>query len=577
MTWYRFPIASLALISTLGCDSTAALCGANETRVGPGCVKTYEPASVKLNSVGFLPEHVKRATLSGGDSDGTFRVLRAGDSEVAYLGSTSEELDGSETRESGVRALDFSDFTEEGEFIVQAPGVGESPRFRIGRDVYTDVVRVLMLGLYGQRCGEAVSFRHEGQDFEHGECHTEDAWLDYYGKAEEKQPTLYGWHDAGDYGKYTNNGSFSLGMMLLAWQQFQPALERLTLEIPEQDGKFPDYLDECKFQLDWLLGMQLEDGSVADRVTTATFDGMVSPEGSTARRRLSPPTTTATGDFVAVLSRAAHAFEPYDAELAATYRDAAARGWAYLIATPEDTTPPDKHATRLAFTGGYWSPDQDDRAWAAAEYWELTGEAAAREAFETSVADARIGSYFDWRDLWNMGVFTYLLSAREDRNPEVVASLTERVTASAGAFRRSADDHPYGRPVDSQYWWGINGVIARTAMHLTVADTLAPDPANKDAIALGLDHLLGRNFYGRSYLTGIGHDPPKAPHHRPSQADSASLPWPGLLVGGPSEGTDALPVALAWHDDSEDYRSNEIAINWNAAMIYAAAALLPAD
>jgi len=563
------------MVSAFGCDSSAGLCGADEARVGAECVRSYTPTSVKLNSVGFLPDHVKRATLSGGESDGTFRVLRASNSEVVYEGTASAALDSAETLESGVRTLDFSDFTEEGEFLVDAPGVGRSPRFRIARDVYTDVVRVLMLGLYGQRCGEAVHLEHDGEEFEHGECHTEDAWLDHYGRADEKQPTLYGWHDAGDYGKYTNNGSFALGMMLLAWQQFQPALERLELEIPEKGGAVPDFLDECKFQLDWLLGMQLEDGSVADRVTTENFDGPVSPEGSLARRRLSPATTTATADFVAVVARAARAFEPYDAELAASYAEAAARGWAYLMATPDDTTP--GNDIRGQFTGGYWSADDDDRGWAAAEIWELNGDVTALAEFEDNVVSVRMNPYFDWPDMWNMGLFTYLLSAREGKSAEVVTSLTESLNTNAGALKSYAEAHPYGRPVSSQYWWGINGVIARSAMHLSVANVLAPDPTNKNTIALGLDHLLGRNYYGRSYVTGIGYDPPREPHHRPSQADTATPPWPGLLVGGPSEGTDATPVALAWHDDSEDYRSNEIAINWNAAMIYAAAAMLPVD
>jgi hypothetical protein len=35
--------------------------------------------------------------------------------------------------------------------------------------------------------------------------------------------------------------------------------------------------------------------------------------------------------------------------------------------------------------------------------------------------------------------------------------------------------------------------------------------------------------------------------------------------------------ATAWRDDGKDYQTNEIAINWNAAMIYAAASLLPRD
>ena len=106
-------------------------------------------------------------------------------------------------------------------------------------------------------------------------------------------------------------------------------------------------------------------------------------------------------------------------------------------------------------------------------------------------------------------------------------------------------------------------------------DALVPDAEHKNLISLQLDHLLGRNYYGRSYVTGVGYHPPQNPHHRPSQADSAREPWPGLLVGGPW--SSSSPPATAWVDESEDYNTNEIAINWNAAMIYAAASLLPSE
>jgi endoglucanase len=55
--------------------------------------------------------------------------------------------------------------------------------------------------------------------------------------------------------------------------------------------------------------------------------------------------------------------------------------------------------------------------------------------------------------------------------------------------------------------------------------------------------------------------------------------WPGLLVGGanyasqenPRVDEDTLP-GLAWFDKSDDYSTNEVAINWNAALVYALAA-----
>ena len=55
------------------------------------------------------------------------------------------------------------------------------------------------------------------------------------------------------------------------------------------------------------------------------------------------------------------------------------------------------------------------------------------------------------------------------------------------------------------------------------------------------------------------------PHDRRSGADKVSMPWPGYLVGGP------WPGAKDWLDSQDSYKTNEIAINWNGALIYALA------
>jgi endoglucanase len=154
---------------------------------------------------------------------------------------------------------------------------------------------------------------------------------------------------------------------------------------------------------------------------------------------------------------------------------------------------------------------------------------------------------------------------------------------SADAMMSNAETHAYGRSLAGYYDWGVNGSIARSVMGLMVAKRIADrddsDAFNNgerylDTAAFQLDHLFGRNYYGRSFLTGVGHDPPNSPHHRPSVADGISPPWPGLLVGGPS--SDELgPIATQWYDDASDFRSNEVAINWNAALTYALAAFLP--
>jgi endoglucanase len=137
------------------------------------------------------------------------------------------------------------------------------------------------------------------------------------------------------------------------------------------------------------------------------------------------------------------------------------------------------------------------------------------------------------------------------------------------SYRSIALAHPYGRATGSQYYWGINGVLARGGLNVGVYEALVPRAENREVLVSMLDHLLGRNYYGRSYVTGVGEQPPYSPHHRPSASDDNAEPWPGLLIGGPeTEATD-------WVDSAADYRTNEVAINWNGAMIYTVAALIP--
>lgn len=74
------------------------------------------------------------------------------------------------------------------------------------------------------------------------------------------------------------------------------------------------------------------------------------------------------------------------------------------------------------------------------------------------------------------------------------------------------------------------------------------------------------------------------PHHRPSMDDGVAAPVPGFLVGGPHAGQQdakdcpAAPCAskqpaLSCIDHDCSYASNEVAINWNAPLVYVSAAL----
>jgi endoglucanase len=556
----RASTAGLVLTAFLswGCDEGGLDCSSGR---GAACGEGY---GVRLNSVGYLPERAKRATFLG-DQAG-FRVLRQ-DGSVAFEGTASEPVAAPDSGET-VRIADFSALAEEGVFTLVTDGEAESPPFSVGAGVFVEPLRATMLGFYGQRCGASVALDHAGHSFAHAECHEQDGAVTPEGGSEVQDVRL-GWHDAGDYGKYTNNGAFSLGMMLMAWEHFTPALAGLELLVPEAGDDVPDYLDECAFQLRWLLGMQGADGGVADRVTTTQFDPMATrPEASLAARKLSPVSTVATADFAAVAAMAARAFEPYDAALAEQALAAAERAQAFLDAQPDELRP-----NLTAYTGGYQSGDQDDRLWALAELWQTTGSEDYLVAFETAATGFTVWQNWDWPDLHNLGLYTYLLSEREGRSEELVERLHDETLHVADVLSASAETHGYGRSVAQTYYWGINGVVARTVINLRVAERISQDSRYLDAAAAQLDHLLGRNFYGRSQLTGVGYGAPEQPHHRPSAADGAA--WPGLLVGGPHGDDDGRPPATRWVDAFDDYETNEVAINWNAALAYALAGFVP--
>jgi endoglucanase len=133
------------------------------------------------------------------------------------------------------------------------------------------------------------------------------------------------------------------------------------------------------------------------------------------------------------------------------------------------------------------------------------------------------------------------------------------------------------------FYWGSNSVALNYSLQLLVADRLRPDARYRDAALENLHYILGRNAFSVSWVTQLGSNPFRRPHHRPSGADQNAEPWPGLLSGGPNpnrndptiQAMPALPPMRMWLDHQDAYSANEIAINWNAPLVFVLAAALP--
>ena len=152
-----------------------------------------------------------------------------------------------------------------------------------------------------------------------------------------------GWFDAGDYGKYTVNGAYSVGLMLLTGLLAPEALDHAIDPLAGGREGRPDWLDVAEAQLDWLVKMQAPDGGANHKATTRDWPGLdVSPMGDTAVKWIMPVSSTATADYAAVMALAAKVLENQpDIEArkkAATFRSAAqrARGWLGPQSRPAD-------------------------------------------------------------------------------------------------------------------------------------------------------------------------------------------------------------------------------------------------
>jgi endoglucanase len=519
--------------------------------------------TISLNSLGFQPQSTKKASITGDVK--TFAIKRTDNQSIVFQGKISDPVFQKDVNQS-VSLADFSGLNKEGSYFIELPDGSKSPVFDISRKAYNQAFYTSMRAFYLWRCGTAVDGTHNGRLYSHEACHLNDGYEDYQGKPDQKRDGTGGWHDAGDYGKYVVNAGITVGMMFLAWDNFQEKLKKFTLDLSETAKGYPDYLKEIKYEIDWLFTMQYTDGSgrVSHKLTAKNFEPFCKPEDDKQKRYFTDWSSAATADFVAMMAQTARYFMPFDKNYAQKCISAARVSYRFLKENPAN-----KGFVQGEFvTGGYQTGDADDRLWAAAEMWETTGEPEFLADFETRAKEQqfKIDEDWDWGDVSNLGMFTYALSKRSGKNQETEKTIRKNITDVANLITFKTASDVYGRP-STRYYWGCNGTLAREVINLQVANKISPDKNYLVAAQDIIGHIFGRNFYNRSFVTGLGINPPMNPHDRRSGSDKEKDPWPGYLVGGGH-------TAVGWNDLQDDYRTNEIAINWQGALVYALAGFI---
>lgn len=575
--------------------------------------------AIRLNQIGFLPDTVKRAVVA---SDSTvplrWRVIDAQGKTAAEGQTTVVGAD----RASGdnVHLVRFDQVTKPGTYRIRISDQ-TSRAFAVRTGLYAPLASAALNFFYQNRAGIPIEARYAGgAQWARPAGHPREIATCFRGADE--RGTVWpgcsytldvtgGWYDAGDQGKYLVNGGISLWTLQNLYER-QAASGRFTFadgraRLPEAGNRINDLLDEARWEMRFLLAMQIPDGvgtevpvgplPSAGPLTLRAIDagGMAHqkvadrnwtplptpPHKDKEDRLLYPPTTGATLNLAAVAAQCARIWQRVDPAFSATCLAAAKRAYRAALRNPE------VYATS-SFTGsgGYGDNDlSDELYWATAELWATTGEAVYGDALAAMPAQSAPVGEPNWGNVAALGTIT--LATAPGIPQADAARARAALVAAADGFLAETERSGYRIPYATlDYPWGSNSSILNRAMILGVAHGLTGEARYRVGVVDAMDYMLGRNPLDQSYVSGFGARPLMNPHHRfwAHQLDpSLPGPPPGVVSGGPNSTSMSDPIALTmkgkcapqrcWKDDISAYALNEVAINWNAPLLWVAAYL----
>ena len=559
------------------------------------------PPAIEVNQIGFYPLAPKCAIVTGLTVRDVFFIVSVGSnsaswalrSDTVFIGRLGPVI-ASANSSLSTRDADFSSFRRPGMYRVVVPGFPNSAVFSIAPELFSPVAAAALKGYYYQRSAMVLSPVYAGK-WSRAAGHPDDQVLVHASAADARRPegtvisAAGGWYDAGDYNKYVVNSGITMGTLFDAYEDFSGYFDTLHTNIPPISG-IPDILNEALYNLRWMLLMQdPADGGVYHKCTNAAFDGMVMPGTTRAPRYVVQKGTAATLDFAAVTAQAARILSKFSTQLpglADSCRKAAVAAWQWAGRYPDSVY--DQNALNKTYkpaitTGAYGDSHFDDeRFWAASELIITTGDGQYQPFVIAQLGKPLTLPY--WSNVAMMGDYSLLRHASEAppaMRPALDSLRAALLHMADGYVQRIGGTafHTVMGESKTDFIWGSNSVAANQGMLLINAWQQQHNQAYLDAALGNLDYLLGRNATGYCFVTGLGAHSPLHPHHRPSIADGIVPPVPGLMAGGPNPGRQDhqtytyLEPETSYLDQDQAYASNEIAINWNAPLVYLAGAV----
>ena len=555
---------------------------------------------IRVNQIGYLPDDIKVAVMIMEQPEDvkSFKITNVATGKSVKLQSVNNK--GAQHPFGATARLDFSQIKEAGTYVIEA-GSAKSREFKIGKDVYAGANEVPLRYMRQQRCGF--------NPFLNDSCHTLDGRLVLSGKDDGKKVDVTGgWHDASDYLQYLTTSANAVYQMLFAYTK-NPKVWGDEYQANGRPGKngVPDILDEARWGLEWMVKMNPNDSTFYNQIADDRdhkFSGLPGddpvdygwgagkerpvysccghPYGLSKYKNDSKGLASSVGKFCSSFSLGAEVFASIDSDFAEMLKNKAANAYKVGKANPGACQ------TVCTISPYYYEEDNwsDDMELAAIQMFRNTGEKKyLKDAIEygrlepvTPWMGADSAHHYQWYPFMNMG---HVLLAME-KDERVKKEFLRNMKSGLERVRERAGDNAFMHGIP--FIWCSNNLTTAFITQAMLYRELSGDTQYQEIETAMRDWLFGVNPWGKCMIIALPEhgDYPQDPHsplgfkggHRldggvidgPVYAGIFNSLW-GLSLRNEDKYARFHNTGV-YHDDYNDYSTNEPTMDGTAALTY---------
>ena len=443
-------------------------------------------------------------------------------------------------------------------------GKQDDPTTDINTDIEYNFAKLLQESLYlydANMCGTDVTEK-TGLSWRQN-CHTEDQYASYNGQTVDVSG---GYHDAGDHAKFALPQAYTASVLGMSYYQFKDAFTELgqTEHIQRILDHFAEYLEKCAV-LDANGNVIAYCYQVGNGNTDHDYWG--APENQSSREG-QYYFTSDSNPCVDVLCESAAALAIH----AVNYSDGKALTYAEkLFAYADQQISMGRTGLSISDPGNLYASSnyEDDYALAAAWLYKATGNDTYKQKYDQKFGSA---TNPNWSLCWNNVSLAAMLYDPDGGNLSTVSNCLDGMNRS------------FAKTEDNGYFflmkWGSARYNAAQQFTALAYDSVLRQNRYGDWATGQMKYILGNNAgndgKGYCFVVGYNDHAVKYPHHRAASGynnvsgngrTTQAHVLLGALVGGPTS------TSSSFVDNAEDYTASEVALDYNAGLVGAAAGL----